>query len=217
MSKSREIKKKSGQRGREIDGVNPRASFTRMDPGKAAVCASAIPKHDTARRKALIFPSISPSIFSWLRGRDRQMERRTAEDVICYSGAPERELPGSWRKAKWLQTSLVFFQALRLTVEHLMIEFRLNGQSRPVCCCNRGPHRRGPTDATSHAAGRALIYDRHTLHSGLATLTVHIFTYKCLTWGTTQCCRCPETSAKSFAQQHICTQYFNALFDNVSV
>lgn len=86
MSKSREIKKKSGQRGREIDGVNPRASFTRMDPGKAAVCASAIPKHDTARRKALIFPSISPSIFSWLRGRDRQMERRTAEDVICYSG-----------------------------------------------------------------------------------------------------------------------------------
>ncbi len=136
------------------------------------------------------------------------MERRTAEDVICYSGAPERELPSSWRKAKWRQTSLVFFQALRLTVEHLMIEFRLNGQSRPVCCCNRGPHRRGPTDATSHAAGHALIHDRHILRSGLATLTVPIFTYKCheephsaLIIGRVvlkkQCCRCPVTSGKS--------------------
>lgn len=152
-------------------------------------------------------------------GRDRPMERRTAEDVICYSGAPERELPSSWRKAKWQQTSLVFFQALRLTVEHLMIELRLNVQSRPVCCCNRGPHRRGPTDATSHTAGHALIYDRHTLRSGLATRTVPIFTYTCLTWGTTQCINNREGGSQEtvlqescdfwqeFAQQHACTQY----------
>lgn len=70
---------RSERKGREIDGVNQGLvhvllSFGWMrgrghsDTGKAAVYASAIPKHDTARRKALIFPSISPSIFCWPRG-----------------------------------------------------------------------------------------------------------------------------------------------------
>ncbi len=154
------------------------------------------------------------------------MERRTAEDVICYSGAPERELPSSWRKAKWRQTSLVFFQALRLTVEHLMIEFRLNGQSRPVCCCNRGPHRRGPTDATRSWSCFDSWQTYFTLGFGYTDCPyIHIQ----MSWGTTQCINNREGGSQEtvlqvscdfwqeFAQQHVCTQYFNALFDNVSV